>query len=115
MVLYPALSVYPQELVFRSFLFHRYAPVFGEGPGMVAASAAAFGYVHIIFGNWFSVAASGVGGWLFASRYLRSRSLFTASVEHSLYGILIFTIGLGRYFYHGAVPQAGARRTLGSV
>ncbi|WP_067680235.1 CPBP family intramembrane glutamic endopeptidase [Nocardia miyunensis] len=112
MVLYPALSVYPQEVVFRSFLFHRYAPVFGEGPGLVAASAAAFGYVHIIFGNWFSVAASGVGGWLFATRYLRSRSLFTASVEHSLYGMLIFTIGLGRYFYHGAVSPAAARPAL---
>lgn len=59
MVLYPALSVYPQELVFRSFLFHRYAPVFGDGTLMVAASAAAFGYVHIIFGSWFSVIASG--------------------------------------------------------
>ncbi|MVU77535.1 CPBP family intramembrane metalloprotease [Nocardia sp. ET3-3] len=106
MVLYPALSVYPQELIFRSFLFHRYKPVFGEGPGMVAASAAAFGYVHIVFGSWFSVAASSVGGWLFAARYLRTRSLFTASVEHAAYGMLVFTIGLGRYFYHGAAPAA---------
>ncbi|WP_280266872.1 CPBP family intramembrane glutamic endopeptidase [Nocardia wallacei] len=102
MVLYPALSVYPQELVFRSFLFHRYAPVFGESLVLVAASAAAFAYVHIIFGNWFSVVASGVGGWFFAARYLRTQSLFTASVEHSVYGMLVFTIGLGRYFYHGA-------------
>jgi membrane protease YdiL (CAAX protease family) len=102
MVLYPALSVYPQELIFRSFLFHRYAPVFGEGVGLVAASAAAFGYVHIIFGSWFSVVASGIGGWIFATRYLRTQSLFTASAEHSVYGILVFTIGLGRYFYHGA-------------
>ncbi|MGN2640329.1 CPBP family intramembrane glutamic endopeptidase [Nocardia takedensis] len=102
MVFYPLLSVYPQELVFRSFLFHRYAPVFGAGRGMVAASAAAFAYVHIIFGSWFSVAASGVGGWIFAARYLRTRSLFTASVEHAVYGILVFTVGLGRYFYHGA-------------
>ncbi|MRH88495.1 CPBP family intramembrane metalloprotease [Nocardia sp. SYP-A9097] len=106
LVLYPALSVYPQELIFRSFLFHRYAPVFGAGPGLVAASAAAFGYVHIVFGSWFSVAASGVGGWIFATRYLRTQSLFTASVEHSVYGILIFTVGLGRYFYHGAAPAA---------
>lgn len=102
MVLYPVLSVYPQELIFRSFLFHRYAPVFGEGTGLVAASAVAFGYVHILFGNWISVVMSGVGGWIFATRYLRTQSLFTASVEHSVYGMLIFTIGLGRYFYHGA-------------
>ncbi|WP_405496985.1 CPBP family intramembrane glutamic endopeptidase [Nocardia sp. NBC_00511] len=106
MVLYPALSVYPQELVFRSFLFHRYAPVFGDGTLMVAASAAAFGYVHIIFGSWFSVIASGAGGWIFAARYLSTQSLFTASVEHSIYGILVFTVGLGRYFYHGAAPDA---------
>ncbi|WP_054812132.1 CPBP family intramembrane glutamic endopeptidase [Nocardia arizonensis] len=111
MVLYPLLSVYPQEVVFRSFLFHRYAPVFGTGKGMVAASAAAFGYVHIIFGSWFSVLASGIGGWIFAARYLRTRSLFTASVEHSLYGILVFTVGLGRYFYHGA---EGLRLPAGS-
>ncbi|MBH0780130.1 CPBP family intramembrane glutamic endopeptidase [Nocardia bovistercoris] len=106
MVFYPLFSVYPQEVVFRSFLFHRYAPVFGTGRGMIAASAAAFGYVHIIFGNWFSVAASGVGGWIFATRYLRTRSLFTASAEHALYGMLVFTVGLGRYFYHGAEQLA---------
>ncbi|MFE3193101.1 CPBP family intramembrane glutamic endopeptidase [Nocardia sp. NPDC059240] len=113
MVLYPALSVYPQELIFRSFLFHRYAPVFGEGRAMVAASAAAFGYVHIVFGSWFSVAASTVGGWLFAARYLQTRSLFTASAEHALYGQLIFTVGLGRYFYHGAAPAARYSLTAG--
>ncbi|WP_433201102.1 CPBP family intramembrane glutamic endopeptidase [Nocardia sp. CA-107356] len=110
MVLYPVLSVYPQELIFRSFLFHRYAPVFGEGAGLVAASAVAFGYVHILFGSWISVVMSGVGGWIFATRYLRTQSLFTASVEHSVYGMLIFTIGLGRYFYHGAAPAAGIRQ-----
>lgn len=115
MVLYPMLSVYPQELIFRSFLFHRYKPVFGEGPAMVAASAAAFGYVHIVFGSWFSVAASSVGGWLFAARYLRTQSLFTASVEHAAYGMMVFSVGLGRHFYHGAAPaariQLGATRT----
>ncbi|MFR9768557.1 CPBP family intramembrane glutamic endopeptidase [Nocardia sp. SC052] len=108
-VLYPVLSVYPQELIFRSFLFHRYAPVFGEGARLVIASAAAFGFVHIVFGSWFSVAASGVGGWIFASRYSRTRSLFTASVEHSVYGILVFTVGLGRHFYHGAVQAVPTR------
>lgn len=77
---------------------------------MVAAGAAAFGYVHIIFGSRFSVAASGVGGWIFATRYLRTQSLFTASVEHSIYGIIVFTVGLGRYFYHGALPGAEGQK-----
>ncbi|MQA12023.1 MAG: CPBP family intramembrane metalloprotease [Pseudonocardiaceae bacterium] len=102
MVFYPLLSVYPQELIFRAFLFHRYAPVFGGGAAMVGASATAFGFVHIAFGNWVSVVLSFAGGWIFATRYRRTRSLFAASVEHALYGMLMFTIGLGLFFYHGA-------------
>lgn len=102
MVLYPLLSVYPQELIFRGFVFQRYAPVFGEGTRMVAASAVAFGFVHIAFGSWVSVAMTIVGGWIFATRYRRTQSLFTVSVEHALYGMLVFTVGLGEYFYHGA-------------
>ena len=103
MVLYPLASVYPQELIFRGFLFHRYAPVFGSGTGLVAASATAFGFVHIIFGNWISVVLSFLGGWLFALRYLRTRSLLAASVERALYGMLVFTVGLGQFLFHGAV------------
>lgn len=103
MIGYPLVSVYPQELLFRAFLFHRYRPVFGEGAGMVAASATAFGFVHIAFGNWIAVVLSAAGGVLFANRYRRSRSLLSASVEHALYGLLMFTVGLGQYFYHGAV------------
>ncbi|MEV6557591.1 CPBP family intramembrane glutamic endopeptidase [Nocardia sp. NPDC051756] len=106
LVLYPALSVYPQELIFRSFLFHRYAPAFGDGTGIVVASAAAFAYVHIVFGSWISVVLSGLGGAIFAVRYQQTQSLFTASVEHSIYGILVFTVGLGTYFYHGAATEA---------
>jgi uncharacterized protein len=102
MIGYPLASVYPQELLFRAFVFHRYVPVFGDGLGMVAASAAAFGFVHIAFGNWVAVVLSAAGGWIFASRYRKSRSLLTVGVEHALYGLLMFTVGLGQYFYHGA-------------
>jgi membrane protease YdiL (CAAX protease family) len=101
MVFYPLFSVYPQELVYRAFLLERYGPVFGGGRAAAMASAAVFGFVHIIFGNWLSVVLTVLGGFLFARRYQRSRSLLAASVEHSLYGMLIFTIGLGSYFYHG--------------
>lgn len=101
-VFYPLLSVYPQELLFRAFLLHRYAPVFGTGRGAAAASAAAFGFAHVIFGNAASVVLTVLGGWLFARRYQRTRSLLAASVEHVLYGVLAFTVGLGDWFYHGA-------------
>jgi membrane protease YdiL (CAAX protease family) len=102
-VFYPLLSVYPQELIFRAFLMHRYAPVFGAGPWAATASAIAFGFAHIIFGNVLSVALSLVGGALFARRYQKTRSLLSASVEHALYGVLAFTVGYGDFFYHGTV------------
>lgn len=101
-ILYPLLSVYPQEVVFRAFLMHRYRPAFGGGVGITGASAAAFGFAHIIFGSALSVALTVIAGWMFARRYQRTRSLLTASVEHALYGVLAFTIGLGDLFYHGA-------------
>lgn len=100
MVAYPLLSAYPQELIFRAFVFQRYGPVFGS-TGTIVASAAAFGFAHIFFHNWFAVIASTVGGVLFASRYARSRSLLVVSIEHGLYGVLIFTVGLGQFVYHG--------------
>ncbi|WP_309227365.1 CPBP family glutamic-type intramembrane protease [Micromonospora thermarum] len=101
-VLYPLVSVYPQELILRVFLFHRYAPLLSAGSLAVAASAAAFGFAHVIFGSVWSVLLTLLGGGLFAWRYRRTRSLLAASVEHALYGVLAFTIGLGDLFYHGA-------------
>ncbi|MEV0031704.1 CPBP family intramembrane glutamic endopeptidase [Nocardia sp. NPDC050793] len=102
MVFYPLFSVYPQELIFRKFLFQRYAPAFGDGWALIAANAAAFGFAHIIFGNWIAVALTLVGGVLFGYRYRRTGSLLVVSVEHALYGCLAFTIGLGGFLYHGA-------------
>ncbi|MEV4320548.1 type II CAAX endopeptidase family protein [Actinocrispum sp. NPDC049592] len=100
MVAYPLFSAYPQELIFRAFLFQRYGRAFGPA-GTIVASAASFGFAHIFFHNWFAVIASTVGGVLFALRYQRSRSLLTTTIEHGLYGILLFTVGLGQFVYHG--------------
>ncbi|MBU2669656.1 CPBP family intramembrane metalloprotease [Actinoplanes bogorensis] len=101
-VFYPLASVYPQELLYRGFLQHRYASVFGTGRGIAAAGAVAFGFAHLLFGNVIAVVATVVGGWLFARRYQKTGSLLVVSIEHALYGITIFTVGLGQYFYHGA-------------
>ena len=101
MVLYPLLSVWPQEVIFRRFLFYRYRTIFGEG-GVVAASALAFGFAHVIFLNWIAVVLTMAGGAMFAANYARNRSLWLACFEHGLYGCLVFTIGLGRFFYTGA-------------
>ena len=106
MIAYPILSVYPQELIFRAFFFHRYRPLFETQGMLIAASAVAFGFVHVIFGNWISVVLSTAGGVLFSVTYLRSRSLLLTSLEHALFGNFIFTIGLGQYFHH-AGPLLG--------
>ena len=101
MVLYPLLSVWPQEVIFRRFLFHRYTEIFGSH-GVIVASALVFGFAHVIFLNWIAVTLTTVGGVMFARNYARERSLWLVFLEHALYGGLVFTIGLGQFFYTGA-------------
>lgn len=107
MLLYPLLSVYPQELIFRAYFFQRYRILFGAGWGMIVASALAFGFVHIVLGNWISVVLSAIGGFLFALTYQQSGSLPLTCLEHAFYGNFIFTIGLGQFFYHGTRLRTG--------
>lgn len=105
MVLYPLLSVYPQEFLYRAYFFHRYRALFRNDMSMVLVNALAFGFVHIIFGNWISVGLSAVGGILFAITYLQTGSLLATCLEHAIFGDFIFTIGLGEFFYHGRMLQ----------
>jgi len=100
MILYPLFSVYPQELIYRAFFVHRYQPLFGSGWLLLLASAFAFGFVHIIFGNQLAVALCVIGGFLFSVTYQHSGSLLLACLDHALFGNFIFTIGLGRFFFH---------------
>jgi len=98
---YPLLSVYPQELIFRGCFFLRYGHLFPSTWSRVGASALAFGFAHLLFGNAVAVLLSTLGGLLFGWTWLRSRSLAVSAVEHALYGCFLFTVGLGRYFYAG--------------
>jgi hypothetical protein len=102
MILYPVLSVYPQGIVYRAFLFHRYRDLFGAPWAMVLASALAFTFVHIVFKNKLALAMTFLGGFLFGFRYLQTHSLFVTGFEHSLYGCLLFTVGVGRSFHHAS-------------
>jgi len=103
MLLYPLLSVYPQELIYRAFFFHRYAVLFRTPATMIVASALAFGWAHLIFENILALALSTVGGLLFGWTYHRSRALSACWLEHALYGDWLFTVGLGWYFFTGSV------------
>ncbi len=108
MVAYPVLSVYPQGLLYRAFFFDRYAALFPGKWAMILASAMAFAFLHIIFRNPLAVALTFGGGLLFAARYAETGSLATSSFEHALYGCWLFTVGLGQYFYHGAIATVAA-------
>ncbi len=99
MVLYPMLSVYPQGIVFRAFLFQRYRLLFKSPFAIMTASAVAFSFAHIVFRNWIAMSFTLVGGAIFAWRYRQSQSLLASSFEHALYGCWMFTVGLGDFFY----------------
>jgi len=102
LLLYPLLSVYPQGIVYRAFVFHRYRPLFPSARARILASALAFSAVHVIFGNWIAPALTLVGGILFGWTYERTRSSLVVAVQHALFGCFLFTIGLGWYFFWGA-------------
>lgn len=102
MLLYPVLSVYPQNVISRAFVFHRYGQLVGGSRwGVIALSAAAFAWMHIVMDTWIAVAMTAAGGVIFALTYDRTRSVLATSVEHAMYGCFIFTIGLGAWFFTG--------------
>lgn len=106
MILYPLLSVVPQELIFRKYFFKRYAFMGGGRLRYLRlVNAGLFSYAHLVFGNWPALILTLIGGWLFAETYQKSRNIWLVSLEHILWGNLIFTIGLGDFFVGGTVRQ----------
>jgi len=103
MLAYPLLSVYPQEIIFRAYFFHRYRGLFPTRTTMILASGAGFALGHLLFLNWIALLLSFAGGLLFAYTYTRTDSIPAVALEHGLWGNTIFTIGLGLYFYGGAI------------
>lgn len=103
MLLYPILSVYPQEIIFRSFFIHRYQKLFPNVLMMRLANGFCFGFAHIFMLHWLAPVLCAMGGVMFAATYQKTRSLALVSIEHALYGCWIFTVGLGTFFYSGAV------------
>lgn len=102
LTVYPFLSVLVQEFVYRTFFFHRYGPLFGARPALaILASGLLFGFGHVIFRNWVAVIGTALTGVLFAWRYARTGSFWAAWLEHTLWGWLVFTVGLGGFFFTG--------------
>ena len=100
-IAYPILSAFPQEVIYRSLFFERYGSLFPSMPAAIAANGAAFGLGHLFFMNPVTVGMTALGGALIGWAYLaRGRSLMLAWVLHSLAGQIIFTSGIGIFFFH---------------
>lgn len=101
MIFYPLFSALPQELIYRTFFFHRYNNVIPFRYGEVLLSAVAFSFLHIVYDNWWAVGLSLIAGLLFGTTYKKTKSLYWVTIEHVIYGWLIFTLGIGTYFFEG--------------
>ena len=102
MLVYPLVSVTTQEVMYRLFYYARYRALFGnDAQAAIALNAVLFAFSHIVFQNPTTLVISFLGGLLFAWRYEVTRSFWAVCLEHALWGNLIFTLGLGRYFYTG--------------
>ncbi len=109
MVCYPLISVCPQGVVYRVFYEARYAALFGANRRLsLVAGAAVFGIAHLPFRNPWALAFTFVGGLLFLSSYRATGRVGLSNAEHALYGDFLFTIGWGKYLYHGTQAMVEA-------
>lgn len=103
-VFYPLLSALPQELIFRPLFFHRYGALLPSGQEAIAINAAVFSFAHLMYWSPIVAVMTFVGGWIFARAYLR-HGFPAAWVLHAVAGNILFTTGMGAYFYTGNVVR----------
>ena len=96
---YPVFSAFGQEVIYRTFLFRRYGSLFGTDWLTTFMSGVAFSFLHVVYYDPVSMILTFVGGIWFARVYQQTRSVLFAAVLHGLMGIMIFGVGLGRYFW----------------
>lgn len=103
MGLYPILSVIPQGIIYRVLFFKRYGELFSDIRITLLMSAIAFCFAHLLFQNLFAVCLTFFGALVFNWAHHLRGSFWTANLLHVVGGWSIWTIGLGQYFYHGAI------------
>ncbi len=92
---YAFLSVIPQELVYRGFFYNRYSLLFNNKNQLAILNVICFSWCHLFLHNLWVMLITAVGGILFLYTYREEKSIFWTVVEHSVYGNLVFTLGLG--------------------
>lgn len=94
-VIYMIFSVYPQELIFRTFFFKRYDELFPKKSLLIFLNAIIFSLAHVFYKNAIVVVITLIGGWLFARTFYRTNSTLMVTIEHILFGSWIYIIGMG--------------------
>ncbi|GAB7257972.1 hypothetical protein OBPA_24390 [Polaribacter sp. OB-PA-B3] len=95
LLFYSIFSVYPQELLYRNYFFKRYKDLFKNEKMFLLINAFLFSLAHLLFKNILVLILTFIGGLLFAYTYNKTKSTFLVSVEHSIYGCWLFTVGMG--------------------
>ena len=99
MFIYLFLSVIPQEIIYRVYFYHRYKKLFnGNLLILTLLNLFFFSFAHIVFNNPHAILITAFASPIFSYLYIKE-SFFTCVLVHSLGGQIIFTLGLGRYFY----------------
>jgi membrane protease YdiL (CAAX protease family) len=96
---YPVISAFGQEIIYRTFLSKRYSMILPRGWQFVVASALTFSFMHIVYYNPVSLILTFIGGIYFAVNYRITRSVLFTSILHGIFGIMMFGVGLGQYFW----------------
>jgi membrane protease YdiL (CAAX protease family) len=92
---YSFFSVYPQELIYRTFYFQRYQSLFKNETVFILVNAILFSLAHLFFGNALVMLLTFIGGILFALSFKKTKSTLLVSIEHAIYGCWLFTVGMG--------------------
>ncbi|MTE25400.1 CPBP family intramembrane glutamic endopeptidase [Winogradskyella ouciana] len=93
--IYTIFSVYPQELIYRTFFFQRYESLFRNDALFILVNAALFSLAHLFFKNTLVMVLTFIGGILFALTFKKTKSTLLVSIEHAIYGCWLFTVGMG--------------------
>lgn len=92
---YSVFSVYPQELIYRTFFFQRYKSLFKNEWLFILVNAMLFSLGHVFFKNTLVMFLTFFGGILFALTFRKTQSTILVSIEHAIYGCWLFTVGMG--------------------
>lgn len=92
---YSVFSVYPQELIYRTFFFVRYESLFQNKKLLIFINAIVFCLAHFFFKNTLVLILTFLGGILFALTFVKTKSTLLVTIEHAIYGSWLFTVGMG--------------------